>query len=119
VKSEVDVGTLEEEFRLAFVEDDIRTASVGVAKVGPILTINIGFDPRTLRQEFYRNIRIEEMQYRVDDLVHRSAEVSSNLAALERGVIRIAVNLVPDYCTVERIKKAVKAICSIMSEWKK
>jgi dihydropteroate synthase len=118
-KSKICAKSLEEELRLMLTEKIHRLADVGIARNGPIIEIQIGFDPRILTSEFYREYNLATLRERIYDISHHSARLHCDIIDLERGVILVEINTIPDYCTHGRIKKAISFIYSMMDEYRK
>ena len=98
---------------------DLPWGTIGISQVGPILDVKMGFEPRRLWSDFYKASILEHMQSRVKDITHKSARIYSDLTDLQRGVISVSVNTVPDYCTTARLVKAFDAILEIIVEHRK
>jgi hypothetical protein len=116
MKAESCVKVLEAEFEASLSEMNLRMTAVGIGQTGPILTVNIGFEPRKFKPELYSDANLLVLRDRVNDLTHRSAAITSDITLLERGVMQVTVNTVPDYCSEGRLKKAARAMCSFLAE---
>ena len=113
------LSTLQDSLKEELVKAGLKRADVGVMKNGPIITVAIGFDPRILRQEFYRNERFVEMRLDIDSFSHRSASLASDFGEFEVGIVQVLVNTIPDYCTEKRVLKAISSAISMISEGRK
>ena len=113
------LSTLQDSLKEEMVKAGLRRADVGVTKNGPIITVSIGFEPRILWSEFYRDETIVRMRRDISSFSHHSARLASDIYELEQGVIQILVNTVPDYCTEKRVLKAITEAISLMSKSRK